>query len=296
MQFMPLVMTGMMAWFPCGLVLYWLTNTVLSIVQQWRVNQVVRSRGRQAAILDAVTSARHHRRHRQRIPGGARSGVIRVSGPDVPRIARGILGELPAAAPRAAARIFSTREAIEPGRRAWPCIFRRPLLHRRSMSWSCRAMAARSSSICCCGALLELGLPHGAARRVQRARLLERQDRHRAGRSDRRSDRCRHRRRGRAPRCAPCKASSPRASPNCRSQTHGIAGLCRGGHRFSRRGNRFSFRSGACASGSAQVFAAFESITAAARQGALLREGLTRRDCRQAERRQIQPAQSAGGR
>jgi YidC/Oxa1 family membrane protein insertase len=43
MQFMPLVMTGMMAWFPSGLVLYWLTNTVLSIVQQWRVNQVVQS-------------------------------------------------------------------------------------------------------------------------------------------------------------------------------------------------------------------------------------------------------------
>jgi YidC/Oxa1 family membrane protein insertase len=41
MQFMPLVMTGMMAWFPCGLVLYWLTNTLLTIAQQWRVNQVV---------------------------------------------------------------------------------------------------------------------------------------------------------------------------------------------------------------------------------------------------------------
>ena|SRR5271165_448058 len=41
MQFMPLVMTGMMAWFPCGLVLYWLTNTLLTILQQWRINQVV---------------------------------------------------------------------------------------------------------------------------------------------------------------------------------------------------------------------------------------------------------------
>jgi len=41
MQFMPLVMTGMMAWFPCGLVLYWLTNTLLTIAKQWRVNQVV---------------------------------------------------------------------------------------------------------------------------------------------------------------------------------------------------------------------------------------------------------------
>ena len=41
MQFMPLVMTGMMMWFPCGLVLYWLTNTLLTIAQQWRINKVV---------------------------------------------------------------------------------------------------------------------------------------------------------------------------------------------------------------------------------------------------------------
>jgi YidC/Oxa1 family membrane protein insertase len=43
MQFMPLVMTGTMMWFPAGLVLYWLTNTVLSILQQWRINQVVQA-------------------------------------------------------------------------------------------------------------------------------------------------------------------------------------------------------------------------------------------------------------
>jgi YidC/Oxa1 family membrane protein insertase len=48
MQFMPLVMTGMMAWFPSGLVLYWLTNTVLSIAQQWRVNQVVQAEANKA--------------------------------------------------------------------------------------------------------------------------------------------------------------------------------------------------------------------------------------------------------
>ena len=41
MQFMPLIMTVMMAFFPSGLTLYWLTNTVLSIAQQYRVNQVV---------------------------------------------------------------------------------------------------------------------------------------------------------------------------------------------------------------------------------------------------------------
>ena len=40
-QFMPVVMTVMMAWFPAGLVLYWLTNTLLSIAQQWKINKVV---------------------------------------------------------------------------------------------------------------------------------------------------------------------------------------------------------------------------------------------------------------
>jgi len=39
--FMPVVMTVMMAWFPAGLVLYWLTNTLLSIAQQWNINKVV---------------------------------------------------------------------------------------------------------------------------------------------------------------------------------------------------------------------------------------------------------------
>jgi YidC/Oxa1 family membrane protein insertase len=39
--FMPIVITGMMAWFPAGLVLYWLTNTLLSIAQQWKINKVV---------------------------------------------------------------------------------------------------------------------------------------------------------------------------------------------------------------------------------------------------------------
>ena len=39
--FMPVIMTVMMAWFPSGLVLYWLTNTLLSIAQQWKINRVV---------------------------------------------------------------------------------------------------------------------------------------------------------------------------------------------------------------------------------------------------------------
>ncbi len=39
--FMPLVMTVMMASLPAGLVLYWITNTGLSILQQWRINKIV---------------------------------------------------------------------------------------------------------------------------------------------------------------------------------------------------------------------------------------------------------------
>ncbi len=39
--FMPVVMTFMFLWFPAGLVLYWLTNTALSILQQWKINRVV---------------------------------------------------------------------------------------------------------------------------------------------------------------------------------------------------------------------------------------------------------------
>ncbi len=39
--FMPVVMSGTMAFFPAGLVLYWLTNTLLSIAQQWRINKLV---------------------------------------------------------------------------------------------------------------------------------------------------------------------------------------------------------------------------------------------------------------
>jgi YidC/Oxa1 family membrane protein insertase len=39
--FMPIIMSVTMAWFPAGLVLYWLTNTLLSIAQQYRINKLV---------------------------------------------------------------------------------------------------------------------------------------------------------------------------------------------------------------------------------------------------------------
>jgi YidC/Oxa1 family membrane protein insertase len=41
MQIMPVMFTVFFAFFPSGLVLYWVTNTVLSIAQQWKINRVV---------------------------------------------------------------------------------------------------------------------------------------------------------------------------------------------------------------------------------------------------------------
>ncbi len=41
MQIMPVMFTGFFAFFPSGLVLYWVTNTLLSIAQQWNINKVV---------------------------------------------------------------------------------------------------------------------------------------------------------------------------------------------------------------------------------------------------------------
>ena len=45
MQIMPIMFTFMFAFFPSGLVLYWLTNTILSFSQQWHINKAVASEG-----------------------------------------------------------------------------------------------------------------------------------------------------------------------------------------------------------------------------------------------------------
>jgi len=42
---MPLVMSATFAFFPSGLVLYWVTNTILSIAQQWNINRRITAAG-----------------------------------------------------------------------------------------------------------------------------------------------------------------------------------------------------------------------------------------------------------
>jgi len=47
MQVMPIIFTAFFAFFPAGLVLYWVTNTLLSIAQQWKINKVVENEAKQ---------------------------------------------------------------------------------------------------------------------------------------------------------------------------------------------------------------------------------------------------------
>ncbi|MHA1572511.1 MAG: membrane protein insertase YidC, partial [Alphaproteobacteria bacterium] len=47
MQIMPIIFTAFFAFFPAGLVLYWVTNTLLSIAQQWKINTVVEREAKQ---------------------------------------------------------------------------------------------------------------------------------------------------------------------------------------------------------------------------------------------------------
>ena len=43
MKLMPIVFTFMFLWFPAGLVLYWVVNNSLSILQQWIITRQIES-------------------------------------------------------------------------------------------------------------------------------------------------------------------------------------------------------------------------------------------------------------
>jgi YidC/Oxa1 family membrane protein insertase len=50
MQIMPIAFSVMFIFFPSGLVLYWLINNSLQIIQQWHMNRVLE---REAAVATA---------------------------------------------------------------------------------------------------------------------------------------------------------------------------------------------------------------------------------------------------
>ena len=74
MQIMPLIFTALLLVFPAGLVLYWLTNTALSILQQWRINTIVarESRSLRSAQSGGARLAVPARRHDRGARHGAR--------------------------------------------------------------------------------------------------------------------------------------------------------------------------------------------------------------------------------
>ena len=45
MKMMPIMFTFFFLWFPSGLVLYWLVNNILSVLQQWYVTRKVAAAG-----------------------------------------------------------------------------------------------------------------------------------------------------------------------------------------------------------------------------------------------------------
>jgi YidC/Oxa1 family membrane protein insertase len=46
---MPLVMAGLFAFFPSGLVLYYVVNSLLSIAQQWHINRRIAAATKRSA-------------------------------------------------------------------------------------------------------------------------------------------------------------------------------------------------------------------------------------------------------
>ena len=149
MQIMPIMFTVFFAFFPSGLVLYWVTNTLLSIAQQWKINKVVEAEARQQRRQD-----RQERRLRAHDtdtivaaatpPGTGGVGIVRLSGRRAERIRERMLGSLPE--PRTATyRSFRTPPASA-STPAWPCTFRHRHLSPASPCSSCTATAGRSSS------------------------------------------------------------------------------------------------------------------------------------------------------
>jgi YidC/Oxa1 family membrane protein insertase len=41
LQFLPIIFTLFFAFFPSGLVLYWVVNNILSIIQQWHITRKI---------------------------------------------------------------------------------------------------------------------------------------------------------------------------------------------------------------------------------------------------------------
>ncbi len=107
MMFLPIIFTVFFLFFPAGLVLYWVTNNSLSILQQWIITR--RITGATAQALNSAAARACVRRAVEVMayvedtiaavatpPGKGGIGIVRVSGPRSRDIANGLLGRIPA--------------------------------------------------------------------------------------------------------------------------------------------------------------------------------------------------------
>ena len=296
MHVMPIAMSATFAFFPAGLVLYWVTNTVLSILQQWNINRRIEERAprealsatRRAVAADTIVAAATP-------PGRGGIAIVRVSGRRCARCPdRGAAccGALPRAARRHEVRSSATQPA------------RRSIMGSRSISPRRIPTPASTCSSCTAhgGPVLVETLIRRvararraarAARRVHAARLPERQARPGAGRGGREPDRCGLR--GGGARGAALARGRVLASRAARSAGARRAARLRSRRRsISPRSRSIAVRS--CARGAPlRRSDSAAGAALASRRRAAAHRGHERRDHRPPERRQVDAAESTRG-
>ena len=110
MMALPVVFTFFFAFFPSGLVLYWLVNNLLSIAQQWVITRKVWRTPRPPAVTITMMDTGDTIVAIATPPGRGALGVVRVSGADTFAVAQVLLGT-PLPPPRhAALRRFSAAD------------------------------------------------------------------------------------------------------------------------------------------------------------------------------------------
>ncbi len=273
MQFMPLVMTGMMAWFPSGLVLYWLTNTVLTIAAAMARQPSGRGRGRQAAIVSSRELARIPSPPSPAPPGAARSASFefRVRGCRKSRTASS--GALPAAAPRRTVARFSMREgkSLDEGLALY---FPAPASYTGEDVLELQGHGGALVLDLLLQRLLELGCRMARPGEFSERAFLNGKIDIAQAEADRGSDRCRQRRGGaRRGALAARRVLRTHSRPDS-ADSRSCAPTSRPRSIFPTKRSIFSSSGALAADGLRRSSPDSTSITAAARQGALLREGL----------------------
>ena len=155
MWFMPLVFSVMFFFFPAGLVLYWMTNNILSIAQQYVINKRLGVLGKSAPCPRAAGQSGHAGANAltsrsppsPRRPGAARSASCASRGAALEPLVAAVCGRLPPRAARPPA--FPRRAPARRSTRAWRSIFRRRIPTPAKTCSSCRRTAARWCCSCC---------------------------------------------------------------------------------------------------------------------------------------------------